>query len=162
MMRAMVASSISSDRKDRTLLRRFNTSTNESLTRYDFRSDHGHGGADHSGGIIDRYVEGQGRYVPDVPSHLAWDSSTEQLLVADTDNNRIAVFDPSTAIPAVGIGPNPDGCSTAGGSLYTLIAGSDHGIVAPSGPELQDSRIFASDNSTSIIYAFARNGQVLD
>lgn len=138
---------------------------NESLTRYDFQSDHGLGGSDHSDGIIDRYAEGQVSYMPDVPSHLVWDHDTDELLVADTGNNRIAVFDPSTATPAGSIGPNYDGCTMtgmSGGTVYTLIDGADHGIVAPSGLELHDCKIFVTDNATSTIYAFTRDGQLLD
>jgi glucose/arabinose dehydrogenase len=138
---------------------------NSSLTRYDFRNDHGLGGADHSDGIIDRYAAGQVSYVPDVVSHLAWDQATDELIVADTGNNRIAVFDPSTAVPAGSIGPNYDGCSMSamdGGSIYTLIDGIDHGLVAPSGLELHDCKIFVTDNATSMIYAFSRDGQLLD
>jgi len=137
----------------------------DSLTRYNFQDDHGLGGADHTDGIIDRYVEGQVSYVPDVPSHMVWDHDTSELLLADTGNNRIAVFDPSSAVPGGGIGPNYDGCAMQGmngGSLSTLIDGAEFGLIAPSGLELHDCKLFVTDNATSIIYAFSRDGLLLD
>ena len=63
-----------------------------SLTRYNFKSDHGLGGTDHSDGVVHRFVEGEVSMVRDVPSHLFVDHATGLVYVADTGNNRIKVL----------------------------------------------------------------------
>jgi DNA-binding beta-propeller fold protein YncE len=142
----------------------------ESLTRYDFAAPHEPGGHDHTDGIIQRFAEGLVSYVPDVSSHLDFDQATGLLYVADTGNNRIAVFDPSTATRGAPIGPNYDFEDPAnhlyamdGGTMTTLVDGSAHGMVRPSGLVLGNGMVFVTDNTTSRIYAFSTvNGALID
>jgi len=48
-----------------------------------------------------------------------------------------------------------------GSTLTTLVAGADHGMTAPSGLEQRDCLLFVTDNATSNVYAFARDGRTL-
>src|SRR5690606_38485909 len=81
----------------------------ESITRYDFRNDHGLGGEDHRDGIIRRYVEGEVSYVPEVTAGMEIDHATGLLYFSDPGNARIAVLDTTSGAPGGPIGPNYDG-----------------------------------------------------
>lgn len=136
-----------------------------SLTRYDFADDHGPGGADHSDAIIRRYAEGQVGYAPDIGSHVQYDPARRLVYAADTAGNRIVVLDPATGTPGGSISPNYDGCSQTrvdGAAVSTLVDGAAFGLMAPSGLELRDDMLFVSDNATSMIYAFAMDGSLVD
>jgi sugar lactone lactonase YvrE len=136
-----------------------------SLTRYDFQSDHGPGGSDHTDGIVTRYVEGQFSYVSGVPSHMELDRESGTLYVADTGNNRIALLDISTGTRGATIHPNYDGSEQYymdGALLETWIDGEANGLVQPSGLALADDRIYVTDNATARITAFDMDGVRLD
>lgn len=136
-----------------------------SLTRYDFVADHGPGGEDHSDAIVERYAEGQVGYVENVSSGLEMDRDAGLLYVADTGNNRIAVLDPNGATRGGWLAPNYDGSEQFmmnGGSLTTLVEGSEVGLERPSGLALADGLVFVTDNATSRIYAFDRDGALVD
>lgn len=136
-----------------------------SLTRYDFRLDHGPGGADHTDGIVSRFVEGQVAYSPRVPSHMEF---VEGLLyVAEPAGNRVVVLDPSGATQTGPIEPNYDGIDQhgmTGGVLTTLVDGSMvERMSAPSGLVIDGDIIYVGDNETSTIFGIDRNtGEVLD
>jgi hypothetical protein len=134
----------------------------ESITMYDFQMDHGHGGNDHSDGVVRRYVEGQVGYVPDVASHL--EVSGDLVYIADTGNRRIAVLDPSVGSLGSTISPNYDGSDqrrVEGGSIETLVDGYSHDLSLPSGLAIHDGRIFVSDASDGEIVAFDMDGTEL-
>ena len=80
-----------------------------SITFYDFHTDHGLGGTDHSDGEIARYVEGEVQRRMEVPSHMALDRDTGLLYISDTGNSRIAVLDTAVGEVAAAIVPNYDG-----------------------------------------------------
>lgn len=137
----------------------------ESLTRYDFHSDHGMGGSDHGDGEIARYVEGEVSRVPGVPSNLVFDASGDRLYVADTGNNRIAVLDTTSGSRGGFVGPDNDGAdqyAVNGASLTTLIDGDAHGLSQPSGLELRDGILYVTDAATSTIYGFGTDGTLID
>jgi len=141
-----------------------------SLTRYDFRTDHGRGGADHSDAEVQRFVEGEVTWVENVPSHLEVDAELRLLYVADTGNNRIATLDiesgtPGGTIPGYfydGLANSQMTMMTETG-LTTLIDGSAQGMSQPSGLAIAGSLLFVGDHGTGIIYGFDRlTGALLD
>jgi DNA-binding beta-propeller fold protein YncE len=137
----------------------------QSLTRYDFKADHGEGGEDHSDGTIYRYAEGQVAYVPGVHSGLFMDYAASRLYVADTGNHRIAVLDTSSGTPGAAIDPNYDSCimrKVKGATLTTLVDGPAVGLVSPSGIALWDDLLFVADHETSTIHAFDPSGTRVD
>ena len=136
-----------------------------SLTRYDFSSDHGPGGSDHSDGVIRRFVDGEVGYAPNISSHVIVHPVTGMVYAADTANARIVMLDPTTGIEGAALSPNYDGCSQRvvdGATLTTIVDGSLYGLVAPSGLELSDNMLFVSDNATSRILAFDLSGVLID
>lgn len=139
---------------------------NGSLTRYDFNSDHGPGGADHSDGAIYRYVDGQMGYVEGVSSGLVYDQGTGFLYAADSENNKIVMLDTNTGAMASNIFPNYDGViqrMVADAMLMTVVDGSDvDNMVRPSGLELHDGHLYVTDNATGHVFAFDLEGQLVD
>lgn len=133
-----------------------------SITRYDFQSDHGLGGTDHSDGIVHRFVEGEVAYADGVSSHLVFDAETALLYVADTGNGRIAVLDTTTGEEGSRITPDYDGGrqrSWDGAEIWTL---TDEELVAPSGLEIHDDLLWVTDNATSRILAYDLDGTLID
>ncbi|MFT7621589.1 MAG: hypothetical protein ACI9WU_000753 [Myxococcota bacterium] len=136
-----------------------------SVTRYDFASDHGMGGADHSDGSTARCAEGEVTRVDGSVSHLAMDTSTGLLYIADTGNNRIAVLDTNTGTKGGSVAPNYDGVAQYRINdvvIETLVDGSDHDMSAPAGLELHDGMIWVTDSVTSRVHAFDMDGQQVD
>ena len=136
-----------------------------SLTRYDFRADHGPGAEDHSDGVIARYAEGEVSYVPNVGSHLVLDHVTGLLYVADTGNQRIAVLDIHTGTRGGTLRPNYDGASMSmmnGASLTTLVDAAAFGIAQPSGIALANDILYVTDHASASIHAFSLQGERLD
>jgi sugar lactone lactonase YvrE len=138
---------------------------NGSLTHYDFKGDHGMGGADHSDGVVKRYVEGEVSVVNGIVAHIEMDRETGLLYAADTGNNRLAVLDTST-----GSGGLPNRHPYDGGNLImvhdaqvdTLVDGSDVGMVQPAGLALHDGHVYVGDNGSSTIFAFDLEGELVD
>ncbi|MBT6433940.1 MAG: hypothetical protein HOK28_12645 [Deltaproteobacteria bacterium] len=135
-----------------------------SLTRYNFNQDHGPGGTDHTDGEVYRYADGQLGYEEGVPSHLVYENGT--LYAADTANNRIVALNTQSGSIGSNIQPNYDGTvqkMVNNANLSTLISGVNvDGMSKPSGLEIHDNMFFVSDNETSRIFAFNREGQLLD
>lgn len=137
----------------------------QSVTMYDFHSDHGPGGSDHSDGEVARYVEEEVGYVGDVPSHLEFNQVDKKLYIADTGNNRIATLDTAVGEMGARIQPNYDGGPQYymnGGVLETWVDGADAMLELPSGLELHDDMVFVSDNKLSRIVALDMDGNVVD
>ena len=136
-----------------------------SITRYDFKADHGKGGQFHGDGDIARYAEGDVKRVAGIPSHMEMDRETGLLYIADTGNNRIAVLDTATGTKGGGTQPVYDGPNQYkmnGANIYTLIDGAAEGLQSPSGLAIAGDQIFVGDNGTGIIYAFDMAGKKLD
>ena len=136
-----------------------------SITRYDFNTDHGPGGSDHRDGEVARYVEGAVSYVDGVSSHLEFHHGLHLLYVVDSGNNRVAVLDPTLGSPGQTLSPNYDGGTqyyVDGTELTTLIDGSEAGLEVPSGIAIAGETIFVSDNKLSLIAAFDFEGNLID
>jgi DNA-binding beta-propeller fold protein YncE len=137
-----------------------------SITMYDFVGDHGPGGADHSDGMISRYVEGQVSRVPGVPSHMAFNPGTTHLYVADTGNARIAMLDIASGTPGADTYPNYDSVPVHNrfdnATLTTVIDGAEVGMMFPSGLEIHDGHIYVTDINSSTVYAFTLEGELVD
>ena len=135
-----------------------------SLTRYDFREDHGLGGEDHTDGIVHRYVEGAVARVPGISSHMVVHGGW--LYVADTGNGRVARLDIASGTEGDRIFPDYDGSRQRymnGGVLEDVVpAGSIEGLTQPSGLEIQNGMLFVSDVAASRIYALTMDGALVD
>jgi DNA-binding beta-propeller fold protein YncE len=130
-----------------------------SLTRYDFRADHGPGQEDHSDGIIARYLEGQITYVPDVPAHCVIDHATGILYLTDPANGRIVTVDTASGTRGADLDfrMNYDGgtmYAMEGAAMVPVIDMAALGLAQPSGIALADGMIFVTDRMTSTIAAF--------
>lgn len=136
-----------------------------SISRYDFVQDHGPGFDDHSDGVIQRFPEAKVERVAEVPSHLAYDSDTGLLYIADTGHSRIAVLDASTAAVARPLAAKEPGTTLlemAGAGWSELVNGGDGYLELPSGVALHDGVVYVTDNANSRITAFSPEGDVLD
>jgi sugar lactone lactonase YvrE len=135
-----------------------------SLTRYQFNADHGPGGADHSDGVVQRYVEGQVARAPGISSHMEVDGDT--LYVADSGNGRVVTLDVTSGTPGAVIGPNYDGTlqqAMEGAEVAVLIeAGAVEGLELPSGLAVHEGILYVTDNRTSRLFAFELDGVLVD
>jgi hypothetical protein len=134
-----------------------------SISRQDFKVDHGHGFDEHGDGEILRYVEGEVSRVEDVPSHLEYDPDTALLYVADTGNGRIAVLDTTTGtvgsrLPQVDATPYPVHNRIDGAVLTTLVDELDR----PSGLALLDGVIYVTEEGSGVISAYDEAGTLID
>jgi len=138
---------------------------NQSIARYDFVDDHGMGYDDHSDGIIIKYVTGEIKREPDIPSHMRIDHKTGLLYVADTGNNAIKVLDITSGTSGRSLPVEEPGTihfEKENADFHTLIEGADHNIVHPSGLTLIDDILLVGDNKTGIIHAFDLEGNLMD
>lgn len=135
------------------------------ISRYDFHMDHGPGGTDHKDGEVRRYLDGQLKVKEGVVAHVDLDRDTGLLYIADTGNQRILELDTNTGNVGGAISPNYDGSDqkyVLGAESRTLVDGSKIGLKRPAGLELEGDRLFVSDNETSTIFAFDKEGEQLD
>lgn len=136
-----------------------------SISRYGFHGDHGPGGADHSDGVVRRYVEGEIEREADVPSHMELDHQTGLLYIADTGNRRIAVLDTATGSLGASVTPNYDGGDQRqvdDAELWTFADRETADMGEPSGLALHNETLYVSDNRLGIIWAFNLDGELLD
>lgn len=133
-----------------------------SIDRYDFKIDDGIGNDDHSDGESYHYVAGKMKYVPGVPSHLAYSATEEMVYAADTGHARIVKLDAKSGTPGKAVTPKePMGTAVMmDGAKLTELVSADSGLLErPSGLELRDGLVFVSDNATSVIGAFDASGE---
>ena len=132
------------------------------LDRYDFHIPHVIGGEDHSDGELHRYAEAQLERVPEVPSHLVLDESRERLYVADTAGGRILRLATDSGVPGANVptlDPIPVHRRMDGTQLEEVVAPGS--LTAPSGIALTSDRLIVTDNATSRIWWFKRDGSPL-
>jgi DNA-binding beta-propeller fold protein YncE len=135
------------------------------ISRYDFREDHGPGFDDHSDGVIERFAGVDVVRVEDVPSHMVVDPETGLVYVADTGNARIAVFDPESATDERSLFPVEAGTTLMekqGASIETLVDADTGELEQPSGLTLHDGLLYVTDHATSRISAFTLDGERVD
>lgn len=134
------------------------------IDRYFFKEPHVLGGHDHADGETYRYGSGL-RRVNGVPGHLALDTQTGLLYVADTGNGRIARLDTragslAQAVPIQGIHQETPLKRVQGAQLETLTpAGA---LSRPAGLILSaGGKLVVSDHGTGKIAVFEADGTLL-
>ncbi|RYZ06741.1 MAG: hypothetical protein EOO73_14415 [Myxococcales bacterium] len=133
-----------------------------SLDRVDFHAPHQIGGEDHDDGEVHRYVAGELARVPEVPSHLAYDSERGVVYVADTGNHRVLSVDPSTATAGDDIDVWEVLQSSGmmdGATLRELTAPGT--LELPSGLTFADGKLYVTDNATSLVHVLDADGKGL-
>jgi hypothetical protein len=133
-----------------------------SLDRYDFHKPHVPGGDDHSDGELERYVTGKLSRVPEVPSHLAFDSDSWLLYAADSGHGRIVALDTSTGKPGPNVvtyDPIQTHYEMDDAKLSEVVRPGRLGV--PSGLTLYAGVLFVTDVLTSNIVAYDTAGHTL-
>jgi len=133
-----------------------------SLDRNDFQKPHEVGGSDHSDGQITRYIAGQLQRTPEVPSQLAVDAARRELYVADTGHARIVRVAMDSGSP----GNDLEQVETIAlfrevndAQLEEVVAPGT--LTAPSGLVYAADTLIVTDNATSKIWWFDRDGTAL-
>jgi hypothetical protein len=133
------------------------------LDRYDFRSPHEPGGADHTDGEAWRWGLGQLTRVPGVPSHLAIDAAKTFLYAADTGGARVLRIDLKSGTEAEPIPTHDAQLPTVtridGASITEIVPAGT--LERPSGIALNGRSLLVTDNATSRIHLFDLDGRSL-
>ena len=131
------------------------------LVYYDFQSDHGPGGDDHSDGIVRRYDEVELTRVKKIPGHMQVDKDTGLLYIADTGAGRILEVDTNSGAVS---GTFPfhleyleEFSKVTNVSQRNLVEGLDN----PSGLVLDGETLFIGVNGTGEIIAYTLGGEEL-
>ncbi len=125
------------------------------IVRYDFKSDHGPGNANHDDGEVKRYIGLTVSRKAGVPSHMVIDKATGWMYICDTGNKRILRMKINSGTKKRDLP-----------LLYETLASreeienpqwevfADTDLVDPCGIDVVDNRLFVSDNSTNKIIAY--------
>ncbi|MGC4094811.1 MAG: hypothetical protein QM756_44215 [Polyangiaceae bacterium] len=130
------------------------------IDHYDFNHPHAIGGADHADGELARYVEGALLRQPEVPSQMAFDAATRELYVADTGHQRVVRLNVDTGTRGadiVVIDPMAAHYSVDGALLEEVVAPGH--LELPSGLALVGEYLLVTDNATSRVHWFDRDGR---
>ena len=114
-------------------------------------------------GLTLRYAAGALSAADGVPGHLALDSGSGELFIADTGNGRIVKLDTNTPL---------DSASSVAGyhtetplygvpSSLTAVTGASAGLSKPSGLVLHNGHLVVSDFATGHIKVFQKNGTLV-
>lgn len=138
---------------------------NESVDRYDFKADHGPGEDDHSDGELLRYLKGEIRRVPDIPSQMHYDKDEDYLYIADTGNRRILRLDTTTGQRGAMILPNMDLGEVhheMDDAEFIEFVADSRVLGMPSGLVMDDDgTIYVSDPEYGEFKAFDKEGNLL-
>lgn len=135
------------------------------LARYDFGGPHERGGEDHSDGVLRRFAEGMLDYMPAVAAHIEYDHERNVLYLTQPASNRVLRFDPADAVVGTRVTPNYDGTRQnrmTGGTLETFVSGAEVELQRPSGLALANGIVYVTDNASSRVVAFDREGRRVD
>jgi hypothetical protein len=133
------------------------------IDRYDFHEDHGPGADDHSDGEIFRYVPGQVKRLPNVPSHMVFNDDDAHLYIVDTGNARLVKLDTTIGTLGGPFTPVYEPLASYGfmeGTMITEVVANDV-LVQPSGLELHEGTLYVSDHATGMLHAFDLEGNLL-
>jgi hypothetical protein len=126
---------------------------NGHVVRYDFKSDHGPGGSDHTDASIRRYVNAVVQRRADVPGHMVIDPASDTLYVADTGTGQVMALDTTSGSSYGELNGNWDGVGEYSGWDGAAWTTAFAGLSAPSGLEIADGVLFVSDFDTGEIIA---------
>lgn len=134
---------------------------NGNIVRYDFQSDHGPGGSDHTDGVITRYKDVTVTRLGNIPGHMELDHATGMLYIADTGAGRLLRLDTASGTNTGKLIGDWDGAE------YTGVEGADvkvlaEGLDEPSGLALHGGRLLVSEHGTGDIVAFDLEGTEID
>jgi hypothetical protein len=131
-----------------------------SLDRYNFNADHGPGHDNHADGELYRYVVGQLKREPNIPSHMAYDKTSGMLYVADTGNARVVRLDTASGTVSGSATPVYEPLAVnqqiAGADLAEIVAPGT--LTHPSGLVIHQGTLYVGDNATGQIHAFDLDG----
>jgi hypothetical protein len=132
------------------------------LDRYDFREPHEIGGEDHADGELRRFVEGQLSRAAETPSHLVIDEPSGFLYAVDGGHARILRLDIGSGIENGEVPTNDPLLVHArmqDADLDELVPPGT--LELPSGIALAGETLFVTDSTSSKIYAFNLDGELL-
>lgn len=132
-----------------------------SIDRYFFNQPHELGGEDHGDGVTIRYATGQLRRDATAPGHVAFDTTSRQLYVADTGNKRVVRLDTRTPVnTAKRIAAYHAETPLYGlpGTSIEVVADSTDGLQKPSGLLVKSGLIVVGDYATGKITVFSTSG----
>lgn len=129
------------------------------ITRYDFKADHGPGQDYHGDAVVHRFDEVQVNRDPNLPSHMVLDKDNNWLYIVHTMGREIIRLDVSSGqrsqtLAKISNEPLADYASYSGATFETII---DQGLVKPVGIALDDDYVLVTDNATGEIIFFDRN-----
>lgn len=136
-----------------------------SITRYDFAQDHGPGGADHTDGIVERYLDGEMGYRARVPANMVFDPDADILFASDPKKGRVIALDVTSGKAGSAVGPNYDGSdqSMVRDAVFEVVGDlGAAGVTSPSGLALSNGLLFVADYDTGRIVAMSPAGDVID
>jgi hypothetical protein len=131
------------------------------IVRYDFQSDHGPGGGDHSDGIITRYTDTTVTRLANVPGHMEVDHATGMLYVVDAGAGRVMRLDTASGTNVGSLPGDWDGATYEGveGADYQVVV---EGLAEPSGIALHEGRIFVSEYGSGDVIAYDLDGNEIE
>lgn len=129
------------------------------VTRYDFKADHGPGQDYHGDAVVHRFDEIRVNRDPNLPSHMVMDKDNNWLYIVHTMGREIIRLDVTSGqrdrtLTKISNEPLADYASYTGASFETIV---NQGLVKPVGIALDEEYLLVTDNATSEIIFYDRN-----